>query len=139
MLALGVPCITLGTLAIEIQKFNRGHGHFVTWHGVAIFFRVSRSHSLTILSDFRTRFNRMARGTGDAWRRKCVVWGCRVWGRDESQDDLEIPQVSSVGCLILKAANDSHHVSQAVRLCLTSSSPDHRSSWRCMVYLGDVP
>jgi cytochrome b-561 domain containing protein 2 len=51
MLALGVPCITLGTLAIEIQKFNRGHGHFVTWHGVANFFsRVSRSHSLTILS-----------------------------------------------------------------------------------------
>jgi len=34
MLALGVPCITLGTLAIEIQKFNRGHRHFVTWHGI---------------------------------------------------------------------------------------------------------
>ncbi|KAG0706343.1 hypothetical protein DFH29DRAFT_169664 [Suillus ampliporus] len=34
MLVAGVPCIALGTLAIEIQKFNRGHGHFATWHGI---------------------------------------------------------------------------------------------------------
>ena len=34
MLAVGVPCIALGTLAIEIHKFNDGHPHFTTWHGV---------------------------------------------------------------------------------------------------------
>ncbi|OJA19682.1 hypothetical protein AZE42_06945 [Rhizopogon vesiculosus] len=34
MLAVGVPCIALGTVAIEIQKFSRGHRHFATWHGI---------------------------------------------------------------------------------------------------------
>lgn len=34
MLAVGFPCIALGTLAIEIQKFIRGHDHFATWHGI---------------------------------------------------------------------------------------------------------
>ncbi|KAG1835731.1 hypothetical protein EV424DRAFT_21757 [Suillus variegatus] len=33
MLAVGFPCIALGTLAIEIHKFSEGHGHFATWHG----------------------------------------------------------------------------------------------------------
>ncbi|KAG1749085.1 uncharacterized protein EDB91DRAFT_1344748 [Suillus paluster] len=49
MLAVGVPCIALGTLAIEIQKFNRGHKHFATWHGVYLLIFSSFS-SLTILS-----------------------------------------------------------------------------------------
>jgi hypothetical protein len=33
MLAAGFPCVALGILAIEIEKFNLGHGHFATWHG----------------------------------------------------------------------------------------------------------
>lgn len=55
---------------------------------------LSRRHSLNIpVADFRTRVIRVARGTGDTWWWKCVVWGCRVWGRIESQDDVEISQV----------------------------------------------
>jgi len=34
MLAVGVPCIALGTAAIEIHKFSQGHRHFATWHGI---------------------------------------------------------------------------------------------------------
>lgn len=98
MLALGVPCIALGTLAIEIQKFSRGHNHFATWHGVIMFLSsFSLPFSEHPVTDFRTCVIRVARGTGDTWRWKCVVWGCRVWGWIESQDDMEISQVWSVG------------------------------------------
>ena len=78
----------------------------------------------------------MARGSGSAWRRKRVVWGHRIRGRNESQDDVEIPQVS-VG---RKDANkSSHRVSQAVRLRLIPPSLDYRSSWRHMVHVVHVP
>src|SRR6267154_1278100 len=41
MFAVGMPCVALGTLAIEIHKFSHGHGHLVTWHGVWFFFSLS--------------------------------------------------------------------------------------------------
>ncbi|KAH9854075.1 hypothetical protein C2E23DRAFT_819456 [Lenzites betulinus] len=34
ILALGVPSIALGTLAIVIRKSLHGHPHFTTWHGI---------------------------------------------------------------------------------------------------------
>ncbi|KAI0670534.1 hypothetical protein C8Q78DRAFT_1036720 [Trametes maxima] len=33
ILALGVPAISLGTLAIVVRKSLQGHSHFTTWHG----------------------------------------------------------------------------------------------------------
>lgn len=96
MLAVGFPCIALGTLAIEIHKFSEGHGHFATWHGVGSCFYSISEFSDYLDTDPRTYFRRVACGTSDPWRRKRVVWRCSVWGRYEGQDVMEIPQVTWV-------------------------------------------
>jgi hypothetical protein len=96
MLAVGFPCIALGTLAIEIQKFIGGHDHFATWHGVGSCLYSISGFPDDLATDFRICFRRVARGTSDPWRRKCVVWRCSVWWRYEGQKVVEIPQVTWV-------------------------------------------
>lgn len=114
---MGVISILVGASAILAYKTSHGARHFTTWHSVRSPYlpraaRLTSIYSLDLWPDHCFLSHR----SGCGWRRKCLVWRCRIWRRSKGQAGVE--------------------VSQAVRLHSTAFPPDHCSSRRWLVNMG---
>ena len=120
MMALGVPAIFLGTLAIVRRKALHESPHFTTWHGVSHHSRcistrhgpptggstasmplhfdvamlpVSPKADVALLLDTRDYCCGVVGDTGHRGGRERLVLRTSVWRQSEGQVGLEVPQV----------------------------------------------